>query len=141
MNKILLALLAAAVLTTSQAEAGDKPRSGYYKPNHGHYYKPKRWKNNNSFNNNRVYNNKRVYNYNYKYENNNNGWYAFGGFLGGLALGGAVAGPGYGADPYVADPYIAPITPQQYCGTEWKRRWNDAYQTWENIPETVCWSQ
>jgi|LakMenEpi03Aug12_release.lakeMendotaPanAssembly.Ray.scaffolds.fasta_scaffold527783_2 hypothetical protein len=138
MNRILLALLAATFLTASQAEAGDKPRKngGYNKPNHGQYHKPKRWKNNfnnnrNSFNNNRVYNNRRVYNYNYKYENDDNGWYAFGGFLGGLAVGGAIGGGGGGSYYYYDQPGAQ-------CTTIFERRWNVVYQEWENIPQTVC---
>ena len=95
---------------------------------------------NRSFDNTETYN----YNYNYKYKydngNNNEGWYAFGGLLGGLLLGQALSNPGPGV--YAApSPYAAPVSPQQYCATEWQRRWNEVYQAWEKIPYTVCWMQ
>jgi hypothetical protein len=132
MKKTILVLAAMAlVATASIADAGEKRRR-HGNGNHS-------W-NNHSFNHNNHHN---TYKYKYNYGGNDNGWYAFGGFLGGLALGGAIGDPGYGygADPYVGNPYVAPITPQQYCGTEWTRRWNAAYQTWENVPNTVCWTQ
>lgn len=127
MNKIFLALLASAILVTP-ASAGDKPKrnKGYNVGGYSEGWKPNR----------RVYNRRNVYNYNYtyKYKNNDNGWYAFGGFLGGLALGGALAapGPGYGGGAYYYD------QPGAQCTTIFKRVWNDVYQEWENIPRTIC---
>lgn len=128
MNKILLAFLAATVLMASQAEAGDKPRRNGYHGGYENGWKPR---------NRNVYKRRNVYNnYNYKYNNNNNGWYAFGGFLGGLALGGVLAEPGPvyggGGGAYYYD------QPDAQCTTIFERRWNAAYEMWENIPHTVC---
>jgi hypothetical protein len=114
MKKTIMMLLA-SVLMVGAAEAGNKNNDKEKTYNYNYTYK-----------------------YKYDYGNNNEGWYAFGGLLGGLLIGQALNNPGPGV---YADPYAARVTPQQYCGTQWERRWNEIYQTWENIPHTVCWVQ
>lgn len=131
MNKILLALLAISVVLSSQAEAGEKKRrlhgSGYsqgYKHNYNRRGNGSHNRYNRSFNNN---NNNHHNTYKYNYGGDNNGWYAFGGFLGGLAVGEAIDGGAYYYNQ-----------PGAQCTTIFERRWNVVYQEWENIPQTVC---
>lgn len=133
MKSILIALAVLVIATPALAGNGGYKKP---KPNHG-YHHGKQWNGhgnnnwNNRGNNNRYYNNHNTYNYKYG-GGNNNGWYAFGGFLGGLAVGGAIAEPGYGGGAYYYD------QPGAQCTTIFKRVWNDVYQEWENIPRTVC---
>lgn len=132
MKSILVAIAVLVAATPALAGNGGykKPRAhahGYHHGNHWNNHGNNNW--NNRGNNNRYYNQHNTYNY--KYNDNNNGWYAFGGFLGGLAVGGAIAEPGYGGAYY----YDQPEAP---CTTIFERRWNAAYQEWENIPHTVC---
>jgi len=79
--------------------------------------------------------------------NNNNGWYALGGVVGGLVLGNVLqnnrpypAYPAYPAYPtYPAYPaYVEQPAYEKQCYARWVRVWDEYRNTWIKVRRTKC---